>query len=152
MKRENKKYYSVLLGGILWAFLELIVYLNIYSFEESFVSLITYFSIHLAFGAILFFVIKATKYSDFIFLLYSVASLCLLRFISLGIKIILDYDNQFVAYLIPVFIRGTIYEGIVMFLAGILSGAIMIIINKSLLNKALNIEATENEKEDSSIK
>ncbi len=146
MSHKHKIFYSVLLGGVLWAFTEMIFYFRIFSHEDVNDIFIIIFSSYLAFGAILFFIIKATKYNELLFLLFSIASYSLLRLISICINIIIVQDFQFDPFVLSISIKSVILEGITMLVSGALSGTIVIMINKKVLNKRLNKEATEKEK------
>ena len=130
--------------------MEVIIFFRLFSFDYTFESTFVYFSFILVFGAILFFVIKATNYKDLVYILFSIISYDLLKIMKLLFNTFV-YDLQHDSFGLSIMTKSIIYGSMFLLLFGTLSGSIVIMLNKRALNKGLNKEATEKENGDDLI-
>ena len=145
MGKSKKALYSILLGGVLWALVQALFLFGIAPFSNHYTEFLVYCFMYIVLGAALFITIKAVYYIDLIYLVASIAMYQLLNFINAIVHFIFVSESQF--NLPSNLISGTLIVSALMYLFGASSGAITIMLNKRVLDKSMNKEALEEEKD-----
>ncbi len=149
MKKLRKIFYSILLGGVLWASVQALFILRIVPMSNYYTQGLVFWFMYFVLGAVLFIAIKAVSYVDFIYLVISIAMYQALNFINFIVDFIFISESQF--YLPSYLISGTFFNSALMFIICASSGTITIMVNKRILNKGLDNESMEKENGDDLI-